>query len=134
MPAAFRACAAADRTGHAILHTLYQQCLKHKARFFVEYFAIDLIMDDDGRCRGVIALNLDDGTKEFMMIASAEIAAVAKTLASKRPPTADFDRFIAAVDTLQQAKYLFCDSAIIGAEDNNRAKRAKTSIDEKATK
>ncbi|MHC8507817.1 MAG: succinate dehydrogenase flavoprotein subunit [Rhodospirillales bacterium] len=57
-----RACAAADRTGHAILHTLYQQCMKHNAEFFVEYFAIDLIMDSDGVCRGVIAWNLDDGT------------------------------------------------------------------------
>ncbi|MBW7850119.1 MAG: succinate dehydrogenase flavoprotein subunit [Rhodospirillales bacterium] len=57
-----RACAAADRTGHAILHTLYQQCLKHNAEFFVEYFAIDLIMDQDGSCRGVVAWNLDDGT------------------------------------------------------------------------
>ena len=57
-----RACAAADRTGHAILHTLYQQCLKHNAEFFIEYFAIDLIMDSDGVCRGVVAWNLDDGT------------------------------------------------------------------------
>ncbi|MDA0240780.1 MAG: succinate dehydrogenase flavoprotein subunit [Proteobacteria bacterium] len=57
-----RACAAADRTGHAILHTLYQQCLKHEAEFFVEYFALDMIMDDDGACRGVIAWNLADGT------------------------------------------------------------------------
>jgi succinate dehydrogenase / fumarate reductase flavoprotein subunit len=57
-----RGCAAADRTGHAILHTLYQQCLKHNAEFFVEYFAIDLIMDDDGACRGVMAWNLADGT------------------------------------------------------------------------
>ena len=57
-----RACAAADRTGHAMLHTLYQQCLKHEAEFFIEYFAIDLIMDADGACRGVVALNLDDGT------------------------------------------------------------------------
>ncbi len=57
-----RACAAADRTGHAILHTLYQQCLKHDAEFFVEYFAIDLIMDADGSCRGVVAINMDDGT------------------------------------------------------------------------
>jgi succinate dehydrogenase / fumarate reductase flavoprotein subunit len=57
-----RACAAADRTGHAILHTLYQQCLKYNAEFFVEYFAIDLMMDDDGACRGVVAWNLDDGT------------------------------------------------------------------------
>jgi succinate dehydrogenase flavoprotein subunit len=57
-----RACAAADRTGHAILHTLYQQCLKHNAEFFVEYFALDLIMDEDGACRGVMAWNLEDGT------------------------------------------------------------------------
>jgi succinate dehydrogenase / fumarate reductase flavoprotein subunit len=57
-----RACAAADRTGHAILHTLYQQCLKHNAEFFVEYVAIDMIMDDDGSCRGVMAWNLADGT------------------------------------------------------------------------
>ena len=58
-----RTCAAADRTGHAILHTLYQQSIKNDAEFFIEYFAIDLIMDpDDGSCRGVIALNLDDGT------------------------------------------------------------------------
>ena len=57
-----RACAAADRTGHAILHTLYQQCLKHKSEFFVEYIALDLIMDDHGACRGVIAWCLDDGT------------------------------------------------------------------------
>ncbi len=57
-----RTCAAADRTGHAILHTLYTQALKHKAQFFIEYFAVDLLMDDDGTCRGVIAWNLDDGT------------------------------------------------------------------------
>ena len=57
-----RACAAADRTGHAILHTLYQQCLKHECEFFIEYFALDLIMDADGTCRGVMAWNLDDGT------------------------------------------------------------------------
>jgi succinate dehydrogenase / fumarate reductase flavoprotein subunit len=57
-----RACAAADRTGHAILHTLYQQCLKHQCEFFVEYFALDLIMDADGSCRGVVAWNLDDGS------------------------------------------------------------------------
>jgi len=56
-----RACAAADRTGHAILHTLYQQSLKHGAEFFIEFFVIDLIMED-GECKGVIAWNLDDGT------------------------------------------------------------------------
>ncbi|MEM9057687.1 MAG: succinate dehydrogenase flavoprotein subunit [Pseudomonadota bacterium] len=56
-----RTCAAADRTGHAMLHTLYQQSLKHDAQFFIEYFAIDLIMED-GACRGVVALCLEDGT------------------------------------------------------------------------
>src|SRR6185369_12745782 len=59
---AHRTCAAADRTGHAILHTLYQQSLKNDAEFFIEYFALDLIMDDDGACRGVMAWNLMDGT------------------------------------------------------------------------
>ena len=56
-----RTCAAADRTGHAILHTLYQQSLKHNATFFIEYFAIDLLMDDDGVCRGVLAWDLSEG-------------------------------------------------------------------------
>ena len=56
-----RACAAADRTGHAILHTLYQQSLKHNAEFFVEYFAIDLMMDESG-CRGVVAIDMATGT------------------------------------------------------------------------
>jgi succinate dehydrogenase / fumarate reductase flavoprotein subunit len=56
-----RTCAAADRTGHAMLHTLYGQCVKHEVNFFVEYFALDLI-EDDGAIRGVMAWNLDDGT------------------------------------------------------------------------
>ena len=60
-PPAQRTCAAADRTGHAMLHTLYQQALAHDARFFIEYFALDLLMDDDGSCRGVIALELATG-------------------------------------------------------------------------
>jgi succinate dehydrogenase / fumarate reductase flavoprotein subunit len=59
---AMRACAAADRTGHAILHTLYQQSLKHEVEFFIEYFALDLIMDDEGVCRGVMAWCLEDGS------------------------------------------------------------------------
>ena len=59
---AMRACAAADRTGHAMLHTLYQQCLKHDVEFFIEYIALDLMMDDEGVCRGVTAWCLDDGT------------------------------------------------------------------------
>src|SRR3979411_1276181 len=57
-----RTCAAADRTGHAMLHTMYGQALRHSAEFYIEFFAIDLIMDDEGVCRGVIALKLDDGT------------------------------------------------------------------------
>ncbi len=61
-PMAHRAAAAADRTGHAILHTLYQQCLKHRARFFTEYFALDLLMDEDGVCRGLLAWCLEDGS------------------------------------------------------------------------
>jgi succinate dehydrogenase / fumarate reductase, flavoprotein subunit len=61
-PAAQRTCAAADRTGHAILHTLYTQALRHQAEFFIEYFAVDLLVDDEGQCCGVIAWNLDDGT------------------------------------------------------------------------
>ncbi|MBL8568989.1 MAG: succinate dehydrogenase flavoprotein subunit [Phreatobacter sp.] len=57
-----RTCAAADRTGHAMLHTLYGQALKNNAEFFIEYFAIDLMMGEDGRCLGVVALKMDDGT------------------------------------------------------------------------
>jgi succinate dehydrogenase / fumarate reductase flavoprotein subunit len=57
-----RTCAAADRTGHAILHTLYGQALRAQTEFFIEYFAIDLMMSDDGRCLGVVALKMDDGT------------------------------------------------------------------------
>ena len=59
---AMRACAAADRTGHALLHTLYQQSLKHNVEFFIEYFVLDLVMDKDGNCKGVVAWCLEDGT------------------------------------------------------------------------
>ncbi len=61
-PAVQRTCAAADRTGHAILHTLYGQSLKHNAEFYIEYFAIDLIIGEDGTCQGVVCWKLDDGT------------------------------------------------------------------------
>jgi succinate dehydrogenase / fumarate reductase flavoprotein subunit len=61
-PPAQRTCAAADRTGHAMLHTLYGQSLRHSAEFFIEYFALDLLMDEEGACRGVIALSMEDGT------------------------------------------------------------------------
>src|SRR6202795_2429058 len=60
-PPAQRTCAAADRTGHAMLHTLYGQSLRHSAEFFIEYFALDLIMEN-GACRGVMALSMEDGT------------------------------------------------------------------------
>ena len=60
-PPVQRTCAAADRTGHAILHTLYGQSLKNQAEFFIEYFALDLIMSEDGECQGLVAWNLDDG-------------------------------------------------------------------------
>ena len=61
-PPVQRTCAAADRTGHAILHTLYGQSLKNSAEFYVEYFAIDLLMSGDGRCQGLVCWKLDDGT------------------------------------------------------------------------
>ncbi|MGR3708381.1 MAG: succinate dehydrogenase flavoprotein subunit [Alterinioella nitratireducens] len=61
-PPVQRTCAAADRTGHAILHTLYGQSLKHNAEFYIEYFATDLLMSEDGECQGVVAWKLDDGT------------------------------------------------------------------------
>jgi succinate dehydrogenase / fumarate reductase, flavoprotein subunit len=57
-----RTCAAADRTGHAILQTLYQQCLKHGTEFFIEYVALDLLMSEDGACLGMLAWNMEDGT------------------------------------------------------------------------
>jgi succinate dehydrogenase / fumarate reductase, flavoprotein subunit len=60
-PPVQRTCAAADRTGHAMLHTLYGQSLRHSAEFFVEYFALDLIMEN-GACRGVVAMNMEDGS------------------------------------------------------------------------
>jgi succinate dehydrogenase / fumarate reductase flavoprotein subunit len=71
---AMRACAAADRTGHAILHTLYQQSLKHEVEFFVEYFALDLIMDEEGVCRGVMAWCLEDGTMHRFRAQSVVLA------------------------------------------------------------
>jgi succinate dehydrogenase / fumarate reductase flavoprotein subunit len=73
-PAVQRTCAAADRTGHAILHTLYGQSLKNNAEFYIEYFAIDLIMSDDGQCQGVVCWKLDDGT---MHVFSAKMVVLA---------------------------------------------------------
>ena len=70
---AMRACAAADRTGHAILHTLYQQSLKHEVEFFVEYIALDLIMEE-GACRGVMAWCLEDGSMHRFRAQSVVLA------------------------------------------------------------
>jgi succinate dehydrogenase flavoprotein subunit len=89
-----RACAAADRTGHAILHTLYQQSLKNNAEFFVEYFALDLIMDDEGTCRGVLAWNLMDGTihrfrAHMVILATGGYGRVYRTCTSAHTCTGD---------------------------------------------
>jgi succinate dehydrogenase / fumarate reductase flavoprotein subunit len=73
-PPVQRTCAAADRTGHAILHTLYGQSLKQKAEFYIEYFAIDLIMSDEGECQGVLAWSLEDGS---MHVFSAKMTVLA---------------------------------------------------------
>ena len=73
-PPVQRTCAAADRTGHAILHTLYGQSLKQKAEFFIEYFALDLLIGADGACQGVLAWKLDDGT---MHVFSAKMTVLA---------------------------------------------------------
>jgi len=69
-----RTCAAADRTGHAILHTLYQQSLAHDATFFVEYFAVDLIMDQEGACKGVVALDMATGEMHFFQAHAVVLA------------------------------------------------------------
>ena len=89
-----RACAAADRTGHAILHTLYQQSLRNNAEFFVEYFALDLIMDSEGVCRGVLAWNLMDGTlhrfrAHMVILATGGYGRVYRTCTSAHTCTGD---------------------------------------------
>ncbi|OMO84423.1 hypothetical protein COLO4_22089 [Corchorus olitorius] len=71
---AYRCACAADRTGHALLHTLYGQAMKHNTQFFVEYFALDLLMSNDGTCQGVIALNMEDGTLHRFRAASTILA------------------------------------------------------------
>ncbi|MGR3491970.1 MAG: succinate dehydrogenase flavoprotein subunit [Shimia sp.] len=73
-PPVQRTCAAADRTGHAILHALYGQSLKNNAEFYIEYFAIDLLMSEDGECQGVLCWKLDDGS---MHVFSAKMVVLA---------------------------------------------------------
>jgi succinate dehydrogenase / fumarate reductase flavoprotein subunit len=88
-----RTCAAADRTGHAILHTLYGQALKHNTEFFIEYFALDLIMKN-GECKGLIAWNLIDGTihrfrSHITIIATGGYGKVYQTATSAHTCTGD---------------------------------------------
>ena len=88
-----RTCAAADRTGHAILHTLYGQALKHNTEFFIEYFALDLIMKN-GECKGVIAWNLTDGTihrfrSHITIVATGGYGKVYQTATSAHTCTGD---------------------------------------------
>ncbi|KAG5089498.1 Succinate dehydrogenase [ubiquinone] flavoprotein subunit 1, mitochondrial [Glycine soja] len=71
---AYRCACAADRTGHALLHTLYGQAMRHNTQFFVEYFALDLLINSDGTCQGVIALNMEDGTLHRFQAASTILA------------------------------------------------------------
>ncbi|XP_050379912.1 succinate dehydrogenase [ubiquinone] flavoprotein subunit 1, mitochondrial [Argentina anserina] len=71
---AYRCACAADRTGHALLHTLYGQAMRHNTQFFVEYFALDLLMNSDGSCQGVIALNMEDGTLHRFQASSTILA------------------------------------------------------------
>ncbi|KAB5556870.1 hypothetical protein DKX38_007779 [Salix brachista] len=71
---AYRCACAADRTGHALLHALYGQAMRHNTQFFVEYFALDLLMNNDGSCQGVIALNMEDGTLHRFRAASTILA------------------------------------------------------------
>ncbi|CAA3021135.1 succinate dehydrogenase [ubiquinone] flavo subunit 1, mitochondrial [Olea europaea subsp. europaea] len=71
---AYRCACSADRTGHALLHTLYGQAMNHNTQFFVEYFALDLLMGSDGSCQGVLALNMEDGTLHGLRAASKILA------------------------------------------------------------
>ena len=93
-----RTCAAADRTGHAILHTLYGQALKHNTEFFIEYFALDLIMKN-GECKGIIAWNLIDGTihrfrSHITIIATGGYGKVYQTATSAHTCTGDGNAMI----------------------------------------
>ena len=94
-----RACAAADRTGHAMLHALYQQSLKQNAEFFVEYLAIDLIVDQDGECQGIVAWNLEDGTIHRFMPGDARLVedTTGKGHTTKVPGTAGDEPSVTAV-------------------------------------
>ncbi len=130
-PAAQRTCAAADRTGHAMLHTLYSQSLKHDADFFVEYFAIDLIMQD-GVCRGVVALNLDDGSihrfrSQAVVLATGGYGQVYFTATSAHTCTGDGNAMVLRAGLpLQDMEFVqFHPTGIYGAGRAHHRRRAR---------
>src|SRR3546814_7648324 len=93
-PPAQRTCAAADRTGHAMLHSLYQQSLKYDADFFIEYFALDLIMEN-GECRRVIAMCMEDGTIHRFRSHSVVLATAGSGRASRSAePTSELQSLL----------------------------------------
>ena len=117
-----RTCAAADRTGHAILHSLYQQALKNNANFFIEYFALDLLMDDDGACRGIVALDLNDGTihvfkSQMLIIATGGYGRVYFSATSAHTCTGDGNAMVARAGLpLQDMEFVqFHPTGIYGA-------------------
>ena len=134
---AYRACAAADRTGHAILHTLYQQCLKHQARFFIEYFAIDLLMDEDGACRGLLAWCLEDGSihrfrANMTVIATGGCGRVYQSCTSAHTCTGDGNAMVLRAGLpLQDMEFIqFHPTGIYGAgclDHRGRARRGRLS-------
>jgi succinate dehydrogenase / fumarate reductase flavoprotein subunit len=120
-PPVQRTCAAADRTGHAILHTLYGQSVKNKAQFFVEYFALDLIMTD-GICTGVVAWNLDDGTihrfaAKMVVLATGGYGRAYQTATSAHTCTGDGNGMVARAGLpLQDMEFVqFHPTGIYGA-------------------
>ncbi len=120
-PPVQRTCAAADRTGHAILHTLYGQSVKNKAQFFIEYFALDLIMTD-GVCTGVIAWNLDDGTihrfaAKMVVLATGGYGRAYQTATSAHTCTGDGNGMVARAGLpLQDMEFVqFHPTGIFGA-------------------
>jgi succinate dehydrogenase / fumarate reductase flavoprotein subunit len=121
-PPVQRTCAAADRTGHAILHTLYGQSVKNKAQFFVEYFALDLLMDADGTCTGVVAWNLDDGTihrfaAKMVVLATGGYGRAYQTATSAHTCTGDGNGMVARAGLpLQDMEFVqFHPTGIYGA-------------------
>ena len=135
-PAAQRTCAAADRTGHAMLHTLYQQSLKYDADFFIEYFALDLIMEG-GECRGVVALCMDDGSihrfrAQAVVLATGGYGRIYFTATSAHTCTGDGNAMVLRAGLpLQDMEFVqFHPTGIYGvgrADHRRRARRGRLS-------